>query len=101
MKRPTTLEELVAAPPGTAVCDMHDGLPGSMDTGFVTRCRVPREIVDILLCQSHVEHPEDGMSNPLVRHLVNKIAYKVATGEHVTTLAYFYDGEGWLITIEH
>ena len=101
MNRPTTLEELIAAPPGTPVCDMHDGGYHLADWGYVRRCPVPIEVVTCLMENHHKEGMWDEGSYPLVRSMTNKIAYKVATANGLTTLAYIYDDRGWFLTIEH
>lgn len=84
-----TCQEVAELSRGHFVCDMHDGLPPKLDTGFVTKLPVPAELVTELLHGSGIEWVH------------NKFAYKLASGPNQITLAYLYDGDGYLITIEY
>lgn len=100
--RPQTLEELVAAPPGTPVCDMHDGLPTELSTGFVSRCPVSYELArQAIKVRNMIKVVSHGETLWLDDAPDNKIAYKIDSTDDFTTLAYLYDGVGWFLTIEH
>jgi hypothetical protein len=97
----TELRQLIAARPGTAICDIaNDGLP--TPANFLCQQVITMEIPAEML--EDIFHPaeENGLwDGYLVRDPQNRAAYKIAGTQHLTTLGYYDGPRAFIFTIYH